>query len=241
MSTALQFDKLVMGYGQHRVLEGVDLAIDPNEYIGLVGVNGAGKTTLIKGLLDFCEIDGGGIEIFGVSHKKTEARARLAFLPERFVPPQFLTGREFLRCMTRLYGSELRPARIERVLTDLDLDPTVLSKPVRDLSKGMAQKLGLAACLLSGKDLFVLDEPMSGLDPKARAILKRYLRKLKEQGHTVFFSTHLLADVETLCDRMAVLHDGHVSYFGSPQAFRARYGTDTMEEAYLKCVGYGPQ
>ena len=101
----------------------------------------------------------------------------------------------------------------------------------------MAQKLGLIACFLSGKPLLVLDEPMSGLDPKARALVKAKLRTLHEGGVTIFFSTHLLADVAELCDRMAVLHEGRVLFSGSPLECRERWGAGTLEEAYLACVG----
>ncbi len=111
-----------------------------------------------------------------------------------------------------------------------------LKKPVRQLSKGMAQKLGLAASLLSGKDLLVWDEPMSGLDPKARALLKHYLLGLRSRGHTFFFSTHLLADVHQLCDRMAVLHGGELRFVGTPEQFCAQFQAASMEDAYLRCV-----
>ncbi len=233
---ALQLDHVAKRYGRHDVLKGVDLVVEPQEFIALVGVNGAGKTTLIKALLDFCAIDGGTIQLFGIDHRQTGARARLAFLPERFIPPSFATGWEFLRYMGRLYGERLHAQQVEEVVAQLDLDLESLAKPVRELSKGMAQKLGLAACLLSGRELFVLDEPMSSLDPKARAMFKRYLLGLKDKGLSLFFSTHLLADVEQLCDRMAVLHKGQVCYAGSPQDFLGQYQGPTLEDAYLRCV-----
>ena len=105
----------------------------------------------------------------------------------------------------------------------LDLEASALDKPTARLSKGMVQKLGLAACLLSGKRLLVMDEPMSGLDPRTRIYLQRHLLELKRQGYTCFFSTHLLADVEKLCDRMAILHQGKIRYAGSPAACRRHF------------------
>ncbi|MGH8658307.1 MAG: ABC transporter ATP-binding protein [Gammaproteobacteria bacterium] len=236
MPASLQLDRVAKRYGRHDVLNGVDLVVEPQEFIALVGINGAGKTTLIKALLDFCAIDGGTIQIFGIDHRQTEARARLAFLPERFIPPSFATGWEFLRYMGRLYGKRLRAQQVEEFVAQLNLDLESLAKPVRELSKGTAQKLGLAACMLSERELFVLDEPMTGLDPKARAMFKRYLLGLKGKGLSLFFSTHLLADVEQLCDRVAVLHQGRVCYAGSPQEFLAQYHGPTLEEAYLRCV-----
>ena len=122
------------------------------------------------------------------------------------------------------------------MLKTLDLDPSALTKIVRNLSQGMAQKLGLVACLLSNTDLYVLDEPMNGLDPKARALLKRHLLTLKAQGKTLFFSTHLLSDVESLCDRVAILSGGTIPFFGTPGECRARFGGANLEQAYLRCL-----
>ena len=239
MHAALQFETVTKRFGRQVVLNGLSLTVQTGEFMGLVGVNGAGKTTLIKCLLNFCDIDGGHIEIFGTNHNQTEARARLAFLPERFAAPPFATGEEFLRYMGRLHGQPDDPTAIQETLAALDLDGEALRKPVRQLSKGMSQKLGLMATLLSGKELLVLDEPMSGLDPKARALLKQHLFKLKEQGHTLFFSTHLLPDVSALCDRMAILHGGGLRYVGTPDGCCVAYGADTLETAYLRCVGGG--
>jgi ABC-2 type transport system ATP-binding protein len=233
---AIQFLNIVKRYGTQSVLEDVSLSVAAGEYVGLVGVNGAGKTTLIKSLLDFGTIDAGSISIFGVAHTRPESRTRLAYLPERFLPPHYLNGREFLRYMANLHGVDYNEARVGRMLQTLDLDDAVLAKPVRQFSKGMAQKLGLAACFLSDKDLLVLDEPMSGLDPKARALLKAYLLELKGQGRTLFFSTHMLADVEQLCDRIAILHHGKLRFSGSPAECCATYSVPSLEQAYMACI-----
>jgi ABC-2 type transport system ATP-binding protein len=101
----------------------------------------------------------------------------------------------------------------------------------------MAQKLGLATCLMSEKDLMVLDEPMSGLDPKARAYLKQHLLELKQGGKTVFFSTHMLADIEVLCDRIAILHDGSIRFSGTTEECTEMFQANDLEQAYLTCVG----
>jgi ABC-2 type transport system ATP-binding protein len=234
--TAIQFLNVVKRYGAQSVLDDVSLSVGAGEFVGLVGVNGAGKTTLIKSLLDFGTVDSGSISIFGVAHTRPESRARLAYLPERFLPPHYLNGREFLRYMANLHGVDYNEARVERMFQTLDLDKTALVKPVRQFSKGMAQKLGLAACFLSDKELLVLDEPMSGLDPKARALLKAHLLELKAQGRTLFFSTHMLGDVEQLCDRIAILHRGKLRFSGSPSECCVKFSAATLEQAYMACI-----
>lgn len=122
------------------------------------------------------------------------------------------------------------------VLRSLDLDVSALKRPVRAYSKGMTQKLGLAACFLANKALYVLDEPMSGLDPKARALLKARLQSLRSNGCTLFFNTHALADVEEICDRMAILHDGQIRFVGSPMTCRQQFSAPTLEQAYMNCI-----
>src|SRR5262245_6695960 len=208
----LRFDRVTKTYAGVAALSDLTFEIRRGEFVALVGVNGAGKTTLIKCLLDFCESDHGHVEIFGLSHRTTAARARLAYLPERFNPPYYLTGRNFLDYMRRLYRAPYEEARVVRTFHALDLDLEALDRPARTYSKGMTQKLGIAACLLSGKELYVLDEPAGGLDPKARAMFKRELRALSERGSTVFFTSHALADVAELCHRMAVVHAGRLLF-----------------------------
>lgn len=233
---ALHFKHIHKAYGKSVVLNGLDLDIQPGEFFGLVGVNGAGKTTLIKCLMDFSEPDQGDIEIFGVSHREHQARAKLAFVPERFTPPYYLTGKDFLRYMLKLRGQAYRPAAIEAMLQALDLDLTALSMPVRAYSKGMTQKIGLAASFLSERALYVLDEPMSGLDPKARALLKRHMQNMKTQGRTLFFSSHALSDVEEICERMAILHQGRLRFVGTPAECRLQYGAASLEQAFMDCI-----
>lgn len=233
---AISLQQVIKNYDKKTVLKSIDLQVAQGEYFGLVGMNGAGKTTLLKCLLDFCAIEQGTIEIFGISNRQTQAREALAFLPERFVPPYYLTGKDFLSYMLRLQKITYEPSAVEQALQELDLDLSALSKPVRSYSKGMTQKLGLAACFLAQKKLYVLDEPMSGLDPKARALLRARLQRLREQGGSLFFSSHALADVEGICDRMAILHEGQMRFIGSPQACREQYAADTLEQAYMRCI-----
>jgi ABC-2 type transport system ATP-binding protein len=138
--------------------------------------------------------------------------------------------------MAELHRVAYEEEHVKQVFERLDLNVAALDKPARAYSKGMTQKLGLAACLISGKALQVLDEPTSGLDPKARALLKRELREMKRAGRTIFFTSHALADVEEICDRMAVLHGGRLRFAGTPAELKARYSTTVLEEAFLECI-----
>lgn len=223
-------------YGANEVLRGVDLSVDEGEFFGLVGVNGAGKTTLIKCLLDFVAVDAGALRLFGIPATNSRARAGLAFLPEKFTPPYYLSGRDFLRYMSALHGVDFPESALGELLRVVDMDAGALQKPVRQLSKGMAQKLGILAALLAERPLLLMDEPMSGLDPKVRALLKSHLLSLRARKRTLFFSTHLLHDVEALCDRLAILHGGRVAFVGSPAECCRTFGAENLEQAYLNCV-----
>jgi ABC-2 type transport system ATP-binding protein len=223
-------------YAGVRALARVDLEIEAGAAFGLVGANGAGKTTLIKCLLDLTAADSGSAQIFGVDCRLPAARGRLAYLPERFVPPHYLRGAEFIRMMLELAGASYDAARAAELLDALELERGVLERPVRSLSKGMTQKLGLAACFLVERDLVLLDEPMSGLDPAARVAVKSVLRRLRAQGRTLFFTSHVLSDVEELCSSIAVLDRGAVRFHGTPAALCARYGEAGLELAFMRCI-----
>lgn len=232
----IRFRGVSKRYRERAILKDLHLDVAHGECFGLVGMNGAGKTTTIKSLLDFVDLDSGSIELAGISHRVTAARRALAFLPERFNPPYYLTGSDFLRFALSLQDVALVAAQVNGMLERLDLDRAALQRPVRTYSKGMTQKLGLAACFLAQKDLYVLDEPMSGLDPKARALLKAQIGRVRTSGATVFFSTHALADVEEICDRMAVLHEGALRFVGSPRECKHKFEAATLEQAYMRCI-----
>src|ERR1051325_4932644 len=218
-------------YGKLTALETVDLAVAPGEAFGLVGANGAGKTTLIRCLLDLCAYESGTIRIFGQPAGEPQSRRRLAYVPARS-----LRCREFVEFLARSFGERYDAARAQAMLSELELEAAVLERPVRSLSKGMTQKLGLAAAFLVARDLYVLDEPMSGLDPAARVAVKSVLRRLAAEGRTLFFTSHVLADVEELCSSIAVLEQGRVRWHGSPEGLRAKYGEARLEQAFMRCI-----
>ncbi|MGH8732546.1 MAG: ABC transporter ATP-binding protein [Burkholderiales bacterium] len=236
MGQALRVSALRKCYGKFQALAGVDLDVAASEAFGLVGANGAGKTTLIKCVLDLVARDSGTVEIFGIAAQNPAARRRLAYLPERFNPPYYLRAREFLSMMCELGSERYEEAAALRLLDELQLERAALEQRVRNLSKGMTQKLGLAACFLAQRELYVLDEPMSGLDPAARVGVKSILRRLAAEGRTLFFTSHVLADVEELCTSIAVLERGRVRFRGTPAALCARYADQNLERAFMRCI-----
>jgi len=233
---ALHVAALAKRYGTFDALVGVDLEVAAGEAFGLVGANGAGKTTLIKCILDLTAYDSGAVEIFGVASRKPASRRRLAYLPERFNPPHYLRAREFLAMMLELAGARYEGSHVQGICEQLELEPGALEQPVRSLSKGMTQKLGLAAALVVPRELYVLDEPMSGLDPAARVAVKSVLHRLAAEGRTLFFTSHVLADVEELCASIAVLERGRVRWRGTPAGLCQRYADANLEQAFLRCI-----
>jgi len=236
MGAALRISALGKRYGKVAALAGVDLDVAAGEAFGLVGANGAGKTTLIKCILDLCGRDAGAIEIFGVAAHNPAARRRLAYLPERFNPPHYLRAREFLAMMLELAGERYDEPSVLRLLEELQLERDALEQPVRTLSKGMTQKVGLAACFVLPRDLYMLDEPMSGLDPAARVAVKSVLRRLAAEGRTLFFTSHVLADVDELCSSIAVLERGRIRWRGTPAGLCERYAETSLERAFMRCI-----
>jgi len=233
---AIQCQKVCKSYGKRLVLDNIQLEVSEGNFYGLVGINGSGKSTLIKSILDLVSIDNGLISVFGKSHRKVSARDQIAYLPDRFSPPIHLKCKDFIHYMLELHSSRQNNEEIHKMLDALELDREIMGSSVGRLSKGMTQKLGLASCLLSRKTLLILDEPMSGLDPKARVLFKKQLFRLKQQRVTIFFSSHVLADVDELADKMAVLHNSKILYQGTSTEFKHAYGGSDLENAYINCI-----
>lgn len=224
-------------YLDNAVLRGFDLTVPQGLSYGCAGVNGAGKSTFLKCLLDFCYYSKGSIEIFGQSSRQRRSRSNICFLPERFVPPYYLNGRQFIKFVMSLNQQNYNEEAAVQMLNALDLDLTALTKSVRSYSKGMTQKLGLASIFLLKHDLYILDEPMSGLDPKARALLKVIFKDIVAAGSTLFFTSHSLSDIEEVCEQMALLHDGKVCFAGTPAELLAQQGNaETLEMAFMDLI-----
>ena len=225
-----------MGYGAAPVIVDINLDVRAGEFFGLIGLNGEGKTTLIKAILGLRRPEKGGVRLFGHDCEHLESKKNLAYLPERFEPPWFLSGMEFLRFSLSLYNRPFDEEQIIDAAEKLALDPAALKRRVQTYSKGMRQKLGLLGTILTGCGLLVLDEPMSGLDPKARALVKDMLATCKNNNQAVFLCSHILADMDEICDRVAVLHAGAVRFVGPPAELRKQAGVENLERAFLQFI-----
>jgi ABC-2 type transport system ATP-binding protein len=192
-------------------LRGVNLTIHEGEVFGFLGPNGAGKSTTIKILMGLIKSSQGSATILGTPVQNWTARRAVGYLPENPSFYDYLSADEYLRFTGSVYGME--PAtmrdRIDLILKRLDLHES-RRRLVRTFSKGMVQRLGIAQVLLHDPAVYILDEPMSGLDPVGRALVKEIILELKQMGKTVFFSTHITADVEEICDRVGILVKGEL-------------------------------
>ncbi len=189
----------------------LDLTVQAGEIFGLLGPNGSGKSTTIKMLLGLLRPSSGTLRVFGGSPQDVRTRARLGYLPELTSLHPFLTPRETLDYYGALFGLDprTRAQRTAELLAMVDLEAAA-DRPIGEFSKGMARRVGLAQALVNRPDLVVLDEPTSGLDPIGCRAVKDLLLALARSGTTVLMSSHLLADVEDVCDRVAILHAGRV-------------------------------
>lgn len=216
------------------VLSEVSFEVGLNEIFGFIGLNGQGKTTLIKIILDLLDQDSGEVEIFGISRVLPESRKSLCYLPEKFQPSINQKGIDFVKFVLGFYNKTYDEVAAYKICQNLELNYEVLGRKISQYSKGMTQKLGLLAVFLSQAELIILDEPMSGLDPKARISLKKELLDYKKAGKTIFFSSHILSDMDEICDRVAVLHDSKISYIGTPSGLKAKHGKDLLDSAFLE-------
>ena len=198
------------------VLKGLSLEVRQGEIFGFLGPNGAGKTTTIKAITEIIYPDSGSITVCGHEHTSPEAKKSLGFMAENPYVYRHLSGREYLRFCGELLQIQrtLIEQRITGVLTEVGMAHRA-DRPMGAYSKGMLQRIGLAQALLGEPELLVLDEPMSGLDPVGRRDVRDIILAQSQSGTTIFFSTHIIPDVEALCDRVAVIIDGAVRAVGS--------------------------
>lgn len=233
----LNIQNLTFSYSDSPVLGTLSLSIEDNHYFALAGINGAGKTTLIKLILDLLRSPNKqDILIDGISSWQVISRNDVIYLPEKFRLDANVSALEYFKLLSGVYKKVFNKERIIRLCEELDFPQAKLVEKSSLYSKGMLQKIGLIGCLFMDFKLLILDEPLSGLDPKARLQIKKLLTQEKANNRTILYSTHMLADVHELCDSFGILHNGSLQFIGTPLECLSRFNAETLEEAYMKCI-----
>jgi ABC-2 type transport system ATP-binding protein len=218
----------------------LNLKVFAGEVFGFLGPNGAGKTTTMNVLLGFVNATSGSAYLFGVDVREPIARQRIGYLPELTYYYKFLTVEELLRFYGRIFGIKrnVLDDRIDQLIKLVELEHA-RKRPIKTYSKGMQQRVGLAQALINDPDLLILDEPTSGLDPVGRMKVREIIQRLKQMGKTVFFSSHELGEVETICDRVAIVNQGELKVEGRVSDLVDKYQTN-LETIFLQIIGYQP-
>src|SRR3954469_5491241 len=219
-----------------RALDGLSLAVEEGQIFGFLGANGAGKTTTLKLLMRLIFPTSGSARILGRDISDVSMHARIGYLPENPYFYDYLTAREFLDYCGRLFtpSNHGRKARTEELLTRVNLDRKSWDRQLRKFSKGMLQRVGLAQAIVNDPEIVFLDEPMSGLDPVGRREVRDLIASLRTEGKTVFMCSHILSDIEVLCDNVAILKQGRVAHSGSLDDLRA------AENKLIEVIATGP-
>ncbi len=206
---------------QKKALSGVSFHVPKGQIYGFIGPNGAGKSTTIKLLTGLLRRDSGTVRVAGLDPQNVESRRHLGYSPEQPYFYDYLTGRELMRFYGRLSGlsGNLLEERVEWALSLLNADKDWINRRLRTYSKGMMQRVGIAQAILSKPELLILDEPMSGLDPVGRKDVREAILSLNREGVTVFYSSHLLSDVETISHRVAMIVGGKIVREGTVDDF----------------------
>jgi ABC-2 type transport system ATP-binding protein len=206
------------GLRRKRVLDGISFQVREQEIFGFIGPNGAGKTTTLKILMGLVRATSGRASILGHDVSETAFRRQIGFLPENPYFYDYLTGCEILRFYANLSGVRKRAERVEQLLELVGLSDARNAR-LRTYSKGMLQRIGIAQALVHDPMVVFLDEPMSGLDPVGRKQVRDLILRLRAEGKTVFMNTHILSDVEMVCDRVAIIVGGQIRYEGAIDRF----------------------
>ncbi|MFQ5745552.1 MAG: ATP-binding cassette domain-containing protein [Acidobacteriota bacterium] len=219
-----------------QALRGVDLRVERGQAFGLLGPNGAGKTTLVKVLLGLVQPTRGSARLLGTLAGTPGARAGIGYMPEHRQYPAFLSAKQVLELFARLSGlpASIRPRRIDAALQEVELDEW-RGHRVGGFSKGMRQRLALAQALINEPEILFLDEPAEGIDPLGRVVVRNILRRCREKGTTLFINSHLLTEVEMVCDQVAILHGGRVAESGRLAEMTSR------EREYRLTVASAPE
>ena len=207
-----------------RALDGLSLTVEAGQIFGFLGANGAGKTTTLKLLMRLIFPTAGTARILDRDISATSMHARIGYLPENPYFYDYLTAREFLNYCGELFGMNrsVRDSQTENSLTRVNLEKKNWDRQLRKFSKGMLQRVGLAQAIVNDPEIVFLDEPMSGLDPVGRREVRDLIASLRDEGKTVFMCSHILSDIEVLCDRAAILKGGRLAHAISLNELRAR-------------------
>jgi len=237
----VEFKAQSSGQAKKVAVDDLNLKVYAGEVFGFLGPNGAGKTTTMNVLLGFVNATGGEAFLFGVNVREPIARQRIGYLPELTYYYKFLTAEELLRFYAKLFRipSAETESRIQHLLKLVELDHA-RKRPIKTYSKGMQQRVGLAQALINDPDLLILDEPTSGLDPLGRMKVREIIQRLKNEGKTVFFSSHELGEVETVCDRVAIINQGQLKVEGRVADLVEEHQAN-LEMIFLKIIGYQAQ
>ncbi|RKW21134.1 ABC transporter ATP-binding protein [Candidatus Gracilibacteria bacterium] len=211
MKAILEIKNLNKKLNGKDILKNVNFSVGQGEIYGFLGPNGAGKTTTMKNILRFMNPDSGEIKIFSKNVLDEEVKKQIGFMPENTYLYKHLTGKEFLKFNGKFFGlfGQKLDQKVQNLLKKLGLE-NAGDKFLKDYSKGMLQRIGLAQAIINEPKLLFLDEPMSGLDPIGRKMVKDLIVELNSSGTTIFFNTHILADVESICDKISIIHNGEI-------------------------------
>jgi len=235
----VEFRTREVGHEVKQAVKGLNLEVRLGEVYGFLGPNGAGKTTTMNVLLGFVNPTAGDAWLFGVNVREPIARQRIGYLPEQTYYYKFLTAEEILRFYAKIFRIPKIEVekRIDAVLKLVELEHA-RKRQIKTYSKGMQQRVGLAQALINNPDLLILDEPTSGLDPVGRMKVREIIQRLKSEGKTVFFSSHELGEVETVCDRVAILAQGELKAEGKVEDLVRSHQQTNLEQVFLKIIGY---
>lgn len=242
MTAVIEFSSISKTFGSGKkkqtALRDLSLTISQGEVFGFLGPNGAGKSTAIKLLLNFLRPDTGAMRIMGRAIGREEFRRDVGYLSEFPCFYEHLTAQETLRLSGHLSGMSgpLLAERIPLLLARMDLSEAA-NRRVGGFSKGMKQRLGMANALIHDPQVLIFDEPMSGLDPVGRHLIKSIIAELRAQGKTIFFSSHILSDIEELCDRIGIIHRGSLLYAGDLKNFLK--GSGNLEHRFVEIIEEG--
>jgi ABC-2 type transport system ATP-binding protein len=237
MTQAIDCRHLTYRYGEHLAVDDVTFEVQPGETMGLLGPNGAGKTTVVRVLTTLAPVQHGELRIFGLDARSEtiDIRSNIGYVPQQLSIEKALTGRQNVAWFARLYGVSRaeRADRVDQALGAMDL-LDVADRLASSYSGGMVRRLEVAQALVNRPSLLVLDEPTVGLDPIARDGVWRQVRQMQELfGMTVLLTTHYMEEADTLCDRVALMHNGALQAVGTPGELKARVGHDaTLEDVF---------